>query len=166
MTVILPKEPDWASVRQDVFDLAEQMYLHYFRRRMARYRLLRRQLITWLRSILQVDPSNSEAWILLGDTLKRFKMRVHCYRSALKADPRHAEAHGELALLYGRRSDRRFAPHFDSSLRFCRKSLVEDSILSALVQAAAAAKDQQRLKLAVQTGRRRFPKESWLTLLK
>lgn len=166
MTVIRRKDNNWMSVRQDVLDLAEQMYLHYLRRKMARYRLLRRQLITWLRSILQADPSNSEAWILLGDTLKRFNLRVRCYRSALKADPRDAEAHGELALLYARRSDRRFAAHFDRSLPSCRRSLVEDSILSTLVDAAAAAKDQHRLKMAVQTGRRRFPEKSWLPQLK
>jgi len=154
----LPKGDDWVAVRDEVFDLASKMYLHYFRRRMARHRLLRRKLITWLRFIVQNQPSNNEAWVLLGNTLTRSGMRAHCYRSALRANPRDAEAHGELARLYARHADRRFATHFDRALRFCRRTLVEDDILSALVEAATAAKDQRRLQLAVQTGRRRFPK--------
>lgn len=160
MAASISKRNNWVAVRDEVLELATKMYLHYFRRRMERYRLLRRKLINWLRSIVQNDPSNNEAWVLLGDTLTPFGMRVHCYRSALKADPRDAEAHGELARLYARQSDKRFATHFDRALRFCKKSLVEDDILSALVEAATAAKDQRRLQLAVQTGRRRFPKST------
>ena len=154
----VPHGKESSQPDRETLALAEEMYVNRFRGNQEVARNLRRRLLSRLRRILNTNPRNVGAWVLLGDTYEQRPTRIGCYQQALSVSPRDAEAHAELALLLAKSGDRRYARHCDMALRNCRGSCVEDDVIYRVLSAANAAEDSARARRAIRIGKARFPR--------
>jgi hypothetical protein len=145
------------EIAESLATLHEEVLRLFLTGRVSESAKLRRVLIRRLRTELEVQHRNTRLWCVLGETYSSAKKRIACYREALRTNPRDAEACAEVAELYAKCGDSRYARYFDRALLYCRGIDIEDSIIYSALQAARAAQDKRRIQRALRLGRRRLP---------
>lgn len=143
-----------------ILGLVHRMYIEKLSGRNGEAARLRREAIRAIRCALEVDSNNGRLWCQLGDIYAVRQLRVECYRRALSANPHDSEAHAELCRLFAQTAKGRFGTHFDSALRYCHTSDVEESVIYAAMDGAKVAGQLKRKERARRIGARRFPDSS------